>query len=351
MASTSSPPATGVKLVTENDWQLWIAHIKNIAMENQIWQYINPRHSTEPPEPTEPEKPTAAQITGDPTATTQSLDPTQLSRYSALFSIYQTKRAEYQSFLRARQRIVSLIHDTVADSNQHYLTGIYTPYQKLRKLRSIFAPSPRLYTQQLRVAWRHHFYSVSYDSKSLNRETWLRRTEALYSDCASAGVPEALHKDSLLYDFLTAVRALGYEGFFQSWYQHIFVNNQDIDFYRLIHHLRETLRVEINQQQATNIAFTATLSGQPTSGSTTAPKPRSPCVYGADYPYKRCYYLVPNARPPAWQPRQDTVSKINDLLAKDTYLFGQVKKAVPNLIYPIVNLALISDLPTETIAF
>jgi hypothetical protein len=95
MASTSSPPATGVKLVTEDDWQLWIALIKNIAMENQIWQYINPRHSTEPPEPTEPEKPTAAQITGDPAATTQSLDPTQLSRYSTLFSIYQTERAEY----------------------------------------------------------------------------------------------------------------------------------------------------------------------------------------------------------------------------------------------------------------
>ena len=145
MAQISGPPAIGVKLATEDDWHLWLSVVKNIALEAQIWQYINPRLPTEPPEPTEPQKPTAAQIAGDPEATVHSLSATDLSRYSTLHSIYQTDRAEYQTFLRSRQRIINLIHATVTEANQHYLAGIHTPYQQLRKLRSIFAPSPRLH--------------------------------------------------------------------------------------------------------------------------------------------------------------------------------------------------------------
>lgn len=341
MAEIPGPPAIGVKLATEDDWHLWLSFIKNIAIEARIWQYINPRLPTEPPEPSEPVKPTAEQITGDPTATVQSLSQANLSRYSTLLTIYQTERAEYETFLRARQRIINVIFASVDRSNQHYLAGLHTPYQQLRKLRSIFAPTPRLYTQQLRVAWRNHFRV----NQSTGRKEWLKRTEDLYNECLQASVPEVLHTDSLLYDFLTAVRALGYETFFQAWYQHVFVNNQEIDFYRLVHHLREAQRVEHTQKQGSNIAFAASL-GQPTSQY-----PRNPCVCGGNHSYKRCYYLNPEIRPSTWQPRPETIANINDTLAKDSALVDRIKKVLPNLKGPPFVAFADIDFPTETIMF
>lgn len=347
MAEISGPPAIGVKLDNEGDWHLWLSAIKNIALEAQIWQYINPRLPTEPPEPTEPTKPTAEQITGDPTATVHSLSQANLSRYSTLLTIYQTERAEYQTFLRARQRIINVIYASVTRSNQHYLAGLHTPYQQLRKLRTIFAPSPRLYTQRLRMIWRSHLDSAQ--NKSSNKQAWLTRIEALYNECVNANVPEVLNTDALLYDFLTAIRIAGYENFFQAWFQQIFVNNQDIDFYRLVHHFREAQRVEVTQSQASGVAFAATLNGQPTGQY-----PRNPCVCGGNHAYKRCYYLNPVVRPADWLPRAETIAKINDLLKNDPALVNQVKKVLPNIKHPIAFASIAiddADFPTETITF
>ena len=342
MAEISGPPTTGVKLDDEGDWHLWLSAIKNIALEAQIWQYINPQLPTEPPEPTEPTKPTAEQITGDPTATVQSLSQANLSRYSTLLTIYQTKRAEYQTFLRARQRIINVIYASVTRSNQHYLAGLHTPYQQLRKLRTIFAPSPRLYTQRLRMIWRSHLDSAK--NKSSNKQAWLTRIEALYNECVNANVPEVLNTDALLYDFLTAIRIAGYENFFQTWFQQIFVNNQDIDFYRLVHHFREAQRVQTTQANASGIAFAATL-GQSTQ------YPRNPCVCGGNHSYKRCYYLDPTTRPASWQPRPATIADINNTLAKDPALVERIKKVLPNLKGPAFVAFADIDFPTETITF
>ncbi|KAJ5176978.1 uncharacterized protein N7482_002855 [Penicillium canariense] len=315
-----SPPSIGVKLATEDDWHQWLSTVKTIALEAQIWQYINPKNPTEPPEPIEPQRPTAATVAGNPTATVNDLSQSDLQRYQALLSIYRIERDEYDAFFHARQRLVRAILASVAQANQHYLTGLHTPYQQLLKLRTVFAPSPRLYRQQLRVTWRDQLEYTS--NQHQDRQAWLIRTEALYNECLSVDVPEVKDKDALLYDFLTAIRAAGNELFFQTWYQHIFVANQDIDFYRLVHYLREAQRLEKSQASTrTGRLAMSTLNGQREA--------RPACVCGYNHPYKRCYYLNTDARPDGWTPNQDTAESVNKRLQDDPELIKQIQKTLP----------------------
>src|SRR5271170_4183755 len=91
-----------VLLKSPKDWTRWLALIKTKAVNNDLWQYIDPSVTSLPSfEP--PVKPLPAQFAspGTDTATVASLSAAQFQRYNAEVVIWQEELKDHRKKVKA----------------------------------------------------------------------------------------------------------------------------------------------------------------------------------------------------------------------------------------------------------
>ena len=130
-----------VLLKSPKDWTRWLALIKTKAVNNNLWQYIDPS-VTSPPSLESPTKPLPAQFAspGTETATVASLSAAQFQRYNAEILVWQEELKDY----RKKVKTITEIEDHVIRTAGTYwstiesVTGLHA---RLVKLKERVAPT------------------------------------------------------------------------------------------------------------------------------------------------------------------------------------------------------------------
>src|SRR5437764_10707206 len=186
MATTTTDTAV-VLLKSPKDWTRWLALIKTKAVNNYLWQYIDP--SVASPLPfLPPTKPLPAQFVAPEnaaTATVASLTAAQFQRYNAEVLVWQEALKDY----RKKVKVITEIEDHVIRTAGTYwsiierVTGLHA---RLVKLKERVAPST--YAREQEVIRRYEL--VRTQAKSTRIEEWLADWERALRDAIELKLPD-----------------------------------------------------------------------------------------------------------------------------------------------------------------
>jgi hypothetical protein len=176
MAATGD---TAVILKSPKDWTRWLALIKTKAVNNDLWQYIDPSVAS-PPTFQAPAKPLPSQFVAPEdaaTATIASLTANQFQRYNAEVLVWQEELKDH----RKKVKVITDIEDHVIRTAGTYwstiesVTGLHA---RLVKLKERVAPST--YAREQEVIRRYE--QVRTQAKSTRTEEWLAEWERALRD-------------------------------------------------------------------------------------------------------------------------------------------------------------------------
>ena len=246
-------------------------------------------------------------------------DP-QRSALSILQRTYGMQYAQWQAKDTALQYVNEVIKSTTGQHYQSYITGIATPYERLKELRSRVAPVDANRLIEARKAYRTALQGV----KRTAWETWIHTWEKAFKDGEKLKIAK-VNGDLPVYDFLDAIAPVSAH-FAEYW--HFTCNNkknsgaaiptaQDI-----AKEWRDYMRSKANMR---GNAFDASLQGQPPAESSTGNWP-PPCVCGTKHPYRECPYLIPELRPAGWKADPEVEKRVRKALKNDK-VCGGVERA------------------------
>ena len=163
----TSGETAAVLLRSPKDWTRWLALIKTKAVNNDLWQHIDPSIAS-PPFFTPPTKPLPAQFVtpeNAATATVASLTATQFQRYNAEILVWQEELKDY----RKKVKVMTEIEDHVIRTAGTYWSTIESTtglHARLVKLKQRVAPST--YAREQEVIRRYE--KVRTQAKSTRTE-------------------------------------------------------------------------------------------------------------------------------------------------------------------------------------
>lgn len=128
------------KLKTADQWRTWIASIQDIADTGQIWDLIDPDREEPPPPLIEPSEPNIQRAQTD-ARDIEDLNELGMVKWNCLMNDYQFKVSRYENRLKSLTKMSRTIRDSVAPEHLHYIAGKRSPYEQLRRLKTVFAPS------------------------------------------------------------------------------------------------------------------------------------------------------------------------------------------------------------------
>src|SRR4030095_8593908 len=183
---TSTGETAAVLLKSPKDWTRWLALIKTKAVNNDIWQYIDPPCAT-PPAFTSPTKPLPSQFTSPTieTATAATLTAAQFQRYNAEILVWQAELKDH----RKRRKVMTEIEDHVIRTAGTYWSTIESVsglHARLVKLKARVAPTAYAREQEVIRKYEH----VRNQAKTTRTEEWLAEWESALRDAIELKIPD-----------------------------------------------------------------------------------------------------------------------------------------------------------------
>src|SRR5271163_702433 len=322
MAATGETNAV-VLLKSPKDWTRWLALIKTKAVNNDIWQYIDPS-VTSPPLLESPTKPTPAQVAGTEAATVASLTADQFQRYNAQISVWQEELKNH----RRKVKIITEIEDHIIRTAGTYwstienVTGLHA---RLVKLKERVAPTT--YAREQEVIRRYE--QVRTQAKSTRTEEWLGEWESALRDAIELKLPDVQDTRPTRH-FLLAVEKIA-PLFAQTWSNTIetkAVMTPEVQLNTVIPDGYQIAQIFRNQHLLNgNIkgAFAgSTLQGEPAPSG-----PRSKqCPIHQKHQENDCYNLNKTKRPEGWTWSKRAASEIIKAIEKDSKLQEKYKNVL-----------------------
>lgn len=174
-----------VLLKSSKDWTRWLALIKTKAVNNDLWQHIDPTVPS-PPQFEPPAKPLPATFApGAENVTVASLTAAQFQRYNAEIMVWQEELKDH----RKKVKIITEIEDHVIKTTGTYwstiesVTGLHA---RLVKLKERVAPTTYAREQEVIRRYEH----VRTEAKSTRTEEWLAEWESALRDAIELKLPD-----------------------------------------------------------------------------------------------------------------------------------------------------------------
>lgn len=313
-AAAGTAPRAGTVLRSSAQWRTWFSQIRESAITNDVWEYIEPDNPYTTPIPTKPREPGPGEVQEGATQA-RELTAANDDKLQRLLKHFDRELAKYGVIQRGLNRITNLIRGTLASEHQHYTVDSPHLKQLLLSLRERFSPAEKERMIEVRLQWNAHARTSMKDS---NLDAWLTRWDGLYTEAVSAGVPEAKDIHCASYDFLSAIRQVD-ETFYQIWYGKVFHTSESVHFKSVVNAFRQQRATTQRKKPIRPTIGMATLDGQPEANQTTNPKgsqkkqeKRAPiCVCEQRHYYAACPYLVQSARPAGWKPDTAVQRKVD----------------------------------------
>jgi len=138
--TTTSESKVNLILNQPSDWTQWFFIIKDTAITNEVWQYIDPSTKDERPKLAQPSRPILRDIL--PTATSiAKLDPSQLTAYNQLYAKYKDDLHTYKKQKRAINNISNYIVRTTSVAYLPLIDDLNTVHKRLQALKTALAPT------------------------------------------------------------------------------------------------------------------------------------------------------------------------------------------------------------------
>jgi hypothetical protein len=132
-------------------WVPWITAVKDHALANSVWKYVDPDLPTPATPIQEPTKPHLSDVIKKPANTFTSdlpdepirlidLTSDQLAIYRILLSEYESARSDYLRYMRSIEILKQGIRSSLTPEGRQIINGL-TAYEAITKLRATFALS------------------------------------------------------------------------------------------------------------------------------------------------------------------------------------------------------------------
>jgi len=305
-----------VLLKSPKDWTRWLALIKTKAVNNDLWQHIDPSIAS-PPSFTPPVKPLPAQYAspGAETATTASLTAAQFQRYNAEILVWQEELKDH----RKKVKVITEIEDHVIRTAGTYwstiesVTGLHA---RLVKLKERVAPST--YAREQEVIRRYE--QVRIEAKSTRTEEWLAEWENALRDAIELHLPDVQDTRPTRH-FLQAVEKIN-PLFTQTWFNTIEANavmspetqlkTVTPDGFQIAQIFRNQHSLRSNTTQG---AFTAHTFQREQAPSSLKPEE---CPLHRCHDLDNCYTFNKAKRPDDWTWNKRAASEAVKIIERDT---------------------------------
>src|SRR2546423_1931281 len=305
-----------VLLKSPKDWTRWLALIKTKAVNNDLWQHIDPS-ITSPPSFNPPAKPLPAQYASPSaeTATIASLSTAQFQRYNAEVLVWQEELKDH----RKKVKVITEIEDHVIRTAGTYwstiesVTGLHA---RLVKLKERVAPST--YAREQEVTRRYE--QVRTQAKSTRTEEWLAEWESALRDAIELNLPDVQDTRPPRH-FLQAVEKIA-PLFAQTWCNTIetkAVMTPEIQLNTVIPDGFQIAQIFRNQHLLTSKATKGAFAGSTFQGEQAPSSSRSKkCPLHERHNIDNCYNLNKAKRPEGWTWIKRTATETIKFIEKDS---------------------------------
>ncbi len=176
-----------VLLKSPKDWTRWLALIKTKAVNNNLWQHIDPSIAS-PPAFEPPTKPLPAQFVpagSAETATVASLTAAQFQRYNAEILVLQEELKDHRKKVKAITEIEDHVIRTAGTywSTIESVTGLHARLVKLKE-----RVAPLNYAREQEIIRRYERVRTQADSTRI--EEWLAEWESTLRDAIELNLPD-----------------------------------------------------------------------------------------------------------------------------------------------------------------
>jgi hypothetical protein len=305
-----------VLLKSPKDWTRWLALIKTKAVNNDLWQYIDPSVLS-PPLFEPPVKPLPAQYASPSaeTATVASLTATQFQRYNAEVLVWQEELKDH----RKKVKVITEIEDHVIRTTGTYwstiesVTGLHA---RLVKLKERVAPST--YAREQEVTRRYE--QVRTQAKSTRTEEWLAEWESALRDAIELNLPDVQDTRATRH-FLQAVEKIS-PLFAQTWFNTIETNavmTPEVQLKTVIPDGFQIAQIFRNQHSLKPNAAKGAFAGSTLQGeqAPSSPRPKKCPIHGI-HNLDNCYTLNKAKRPEEWTWNKRSASDAVKFIEKDS---------------------------------
>lgn len=293
------------------DWDMWFHYVKQRAINNFIWELVDPSKDIKPAVLVAPVKPTVTIPTGP-----EKLGSDAYEIFRIRQQIYKDEVAEYKDQHKALADLVAFIQETVAVQYSPYISKAEPhPWDLLRSLKSRLAPSDQ--ARKLEVLRRYQALCLGPGSRDI--ESWIEEWQLTYTEAAGLKIGEALEERPKR-DFLLAIRLKN------ATFAEMHLEDVDKDSVT-IYHLIELYRNRTRLLKAADIiipthsAFgahkeqTEKGKGKEKESTFNGQKPARPkCLCGGFHSMGKCWFMVPNIRPSGWTPNAATMTRVSEAL-------------------------------------
>jgi Reverse transcriptase (RNA-dependent DNA polymerase) len=305
-----------VLLKSPKDWTRWLALIKTKAVNNDLWQHIDPSIAS-PPSFTPPVKPLPTQYASpsDETATTASLTAAQFQRYNAEILVWQEELKDH----RKKVKVITEIEDHVIRTAGTYwstiesVTGLHA---RLTKLKERVAPST--YAREQEVTRRYE--QVRTQAKSTRTEEWLAEWESALRDAIELKLPDVQDTRPTRH-FLQAVETID-PLFAQTWFNTIEANavmSPEIQLKTVTPDGFQIAQIFRNQQSLKSSAAKGAFAASTLQGEQAPSSPRpTKCPIHQHHNIDKCYTLNKAKRPEDWTWSKKAASNAIKAIEKDS---------------------------------
>jgi hypothetical protein len=306
-----------VLLKSPKDWTRWLALIKTKAVNNDLWQHIDPS-VTSPPSFEPPTKPLPAQFVpagSTETATVASLSAAQFQRYNAEVLVWQEELKDH----RKKVKVITEIEDHVIRTAGTYwstiesVTGLHA---RLAKLKERVAPSTYAREQEVTRRYEH----VRTQAKSTRTEEWLAEWESALRDAIELKLPDVQDTRPTRH-FLQAVEKIA-PLFAQTWFNTIETNavmTPDVQLKTVTPDGFQIAQIFRNQQSFKSNTAKGAFAGSTLQGeqAPSSPRPKK-CPIHRIHDLDNCYTLNKAKRPEDWTWNKRIASDAVKFIEKDS---------------------------------
>jgi len=305
-----SPAKQAVILSGRDNWDKWYTLITTSTKANPlIWRFVDP----EQPEETYPKEPTRPSRNTD----------TRPEQYELELRLYMIDQNKFDKQETELARLFKEIMHSVDSRYYMHFKKASTPYQALRLLKELFAPTTNGRERELRRQ-----YQAVLAKKIGNVELWTSEFMRIFYEVEEYNLPEA-HGDRPLLDFLEAGEAVA-PAFANQVRTSTLLGEQSYKLATIIERFKEAVVYERKAKKGVSHAAFAT------SSDTTTKSGRQPCPCGKDHLWPQCFYLNKEKPYRGWKPNQEVKQNLINALKKNPDLARRIyaaikrQKGVPN---------------------
>lgn len=197
----AAPAAKAPVLNSPADWHDWLDYLKDSATSKRVWTYVDPSLEAVPAL-VEPTIPSIADVSDAANATIMTLNDQQRAALGILQRTYCMQYTQWQAKDAALQHINEVIKATTGPHYQAYITGVTTPYERLKALKQRVCPTDTARYDEVRDAYRAALDGL----RSSDWEAWLHGWEKALKDGQRLKIPET--EGNLPYEGLPTSRRL-----------------------------------------------------------------------------------------------------------------------------------------------